>query len=183
MNNPKNIFALLILAITGLFYFTFVQPFKVEAVDTVESELNSLKSAYNKATEQTQLKTLRLKRQQLSTENLNILDNYIPRNLHSGTFVYNLSQMANQEGLVVKGIQYSIVDTTIGNVVPGAGERKLYVEYTLEGRYDSFSSWLQKVENANVLVDVEAISGRKVSNTSELINFTVKLYTYGLNID
>lgn len=178
--SPKNIFAILLLITAGLLYWTFVDPFKTQYVDSVQVELDKLRTAYDQATQQIALKTLRIKKQQLTAENLDLIDSFIPATLHSGRFVYNLSQLANQNGLTLKGLQYSVIDDSAIN--PNS-EKKLQVELAMDGRYESFVSWLQQVERSNVLIDVESIRGVKNQNSGETISFTVRLYAYGLNIN
>lgn len=178
--NPKNIFSALLIAVAGLLYFSFVSPFKAEAVDNIAVEDQKLQSAYQQASQLTTLKTLRLKKQTLTTENLQVMKNFVPQTLHSGAFVYNISQLANQNGLTLKGLQYTVIDDTATNPT---GEKKLQVEFNVDGRYESFSSWLQALEKSNVLIDVENIRGTKTSNTGDTISFTVKMYAYGLDID
>lgn len=178
--NSKNIFAFLIFAISGMFFYLFVWEFKMQYVDSVSTELTNLENAYAQATEQLSLKTLRLKKQALGEQDLALLQNFIPQNLHSGQFVYNLGQLANQNRLILKGLQYTVIDETVTN--PN-GERKLQVEFTMDGRYEDFLSWLQRVERSNVLVDVESIRGVKTSNNSDIVSFNVKMYAYGININ
>lgn len=178
--NTKTTFSLLLILISAIFYFTFVNAFKVTAVDPVSAELEKLQTAYNRATEQLSLKALRIKKQQLTEQNQSIIQNFVPTTLHSGTFVYNIAQLANQSGLIIKGLQYTVIDDTATN--PN-GQKKLLVEFNMDGRYESFSNWVQILERSNVLIDIESISGIKTTNTGETISFTVKLYTYGINID
>lgn len=178
---PKNIFAALLLLTSGIMYWTFVLPFKEFAVDNISTEEKKLQAAYEQATQQLSLKALRLKKQQLTTENMQVIENFIPAKLHSGQFVYNISQLANQNGLTVKGLQYTVLDDTLTN--PKGGEKKLQVEINMDGRYEAFSEWIRNVERSNVLIDVISVRGAKTSNTGDTISFTVKLYAYGLNID
>ncbi len=178
--NTKNIFAILILAIVGLLMYSFILPFKALAVDNVSEELVTLQSAYEHATQQLSLKTLRMKKQQLSEQDSALLINFIPQNLHSGQFVYNLGQIANLNRMNLKGLQYAVIDDTLNNPT---GEKKLMVEFTMEGRYEDFANWIYTLENSNVLIDVESIRGAKAANTGETITFYVKLFAYGINID
>ncbi len=178
--NSKNLFAILIFLVTLLFLFSFVLPFKETVVDTAASRLSDLQMAYDQATKQLSLKALRLKKQQLQEEQLVFLRNFIPAKLHSGQFVYNLSQQANKNNLVIKGLQYTVLDDSLNNP---DGERKLLVEFTLEGRYEDFAMWLKNIERSNVLVDVDSIRAAKNTNNSDIISFYVKLYTYGVSID
>lgn len=150
------------------------------AIDTTSDELAKLQTAYDQATRQLSLKALRLKRSALDEDQLNFLRSFIPPNLHSGQFVYNLGQLANQNRLTLKGLQYTVIDDTLNNP---QGEKKLLVEFTMDGRYEDFVSWLGAIERSNVLIDIESFRGAKTSNTSDIITLYVKMYAYGLSID
>ncbi len=178
--SPKNTFAILIILIAAIFFYSFVYAFKVEAVNDLSLELTNLQTAYANAANELSLRDLRLKKSQLTSQNMQVLENFVPQSLHSGVFVYNLAQLANQSGLSMRSIQYIVIDETANN--PN-GEKRLQVEFTMDGRYENFSGWLRSVEYANVLVDVESIRAAKTSNTNDNIAFTVKMYAYGLNID
>jgi Tfp pilus assembly protein PilO len=177
----NNIFAIIIVLVSGVFLYTFTLPFKAFAVDPVVEQSAGLKTALEQATQQLSLKTLRAKKQQLSDGEISFLKNFVPENLHSGLFVYNLGQIANQKKLSVKGIQYSIIeDLSNDNKVK---DKKLLVDLTLSGRYEDFELWLSTIEKSDVLIEVESFHGSKESNSSEIITFLVKLYAYGINID
>lgn len=181
--NTKNILAFIMFIVAGLFLYSFVLPFKSVAVDEISQELDRLSAAYTQADQQLSLKTLRAKRQQLSEQDLQLLQNFVPQNLHAGHFVYNLGQMANQNRLVLKGLQFSVINPALGTPNAAKVDKKLQVNFTMEGRYEDFVSWLTKIENSNVLIDVESIRGFKSSNTGDTINFNVILYAYGLNVN
>lgn len=149
-------------------------------VDNVESERAELQSAYDQATQQLSLKALRLKRSQLGDRELSFLQNFIPQNLHSGYFVYNLGQMANQNRLSLRTLQYTVVNSDLAS---GNSEKKLMVEFTMDGSYGDFMNWLRQVETSDVLIDVESVRGAKISNNSDVITFYVKLYAYGMDIN
>lgn len=180
--NMKKIIAYLIFAISGLFFYMFVWDFKTQQVDTVYVQKQDLETAYNQATQQQSLKVLRNKKQQLGDTEQRFLSRFIPQNLHSGRFVYNLGQLANQNRLLLKSIQYTVVDSTNSNNKDG--ERKLMVELTMNGRYGDFIAWLKQIETSDVLIDVDSFRGQKDSNNNgEAITFYVRLYAYGNKID
>ena len=178
--STKNTLAILIILVAGLFFYSFVYAFKVEAVDALSVELDNIKVAQQKAVEQLTLSDLKLIKNNLTTQNTQIIENYIPQNLHSGVFVYNTAQLASQSGLVLKSIQYIVIDDTVTN---RNGEKRLQVEFSMDGRYENFNNWLRTIERGNILIDVESIRAVKTTNVGENIAFTVKLYVYGLNID
>jgi Tfp pilus assembly protein PilO len=183
--NTKNFFAALIFLITGLFIYSFVLPFKEQVVDNAADQLSKLESAYAQATQQLSLKALRLKKQQLDENQLSFLQNFIPVRLHSGQFVYNLAQLANQNHLTLKGLQYTVLDDSLNNAQAKdqQKEKRLLVEFTMDGKYEDFAAWFRSVERSNVLIDIDSFRGTKNSNNSDIITFNVKSYTYGISID
>jgi hypothetical protein len=177
--NTKSIFSLLLFLISGLFMYSFVLPFKTSYVDPVSAQLDQISTAFNQASSKTALDRLKIKKDSLSEQELNLLQNFIPNNLHSGTFVYNLAQLANQNRLTLKGLQYTIIEDT----VRPDSEKKLAVEFSLDGRYEDFYAWLQNIDRSNILIDVDSFRGVKNSNNSDIITFNIKMYTYGININ
>lgn len=182
-SNPKNIFSLLIVCIAVVFYYNFSLPFKTGYVDPVVTEYENLSTAYVRAEDQLSLEALKTKKNQLTLQEVNIMENFVPVRLKSGTFVYNLAQFANQNKLILKSIQYSVVDE--GKEIAGikTKDKRLVVEFTLDGRYEDFTKWMSTIENSNTLISVESVRGVKNSVNSDIITFNVKLVTYALDID
>jgi Tfp pilus assembly protein PilO len=177
--NTKSIFSLLLFLISGLFLYSFVLPFKTSHVDPISDQLEKISNAYSQANSGAAIDRLKIKKNSLSEQELNLLQNFIPNNLHAGTFVYNLAQLANQSRLTLKGLQYTVIEDTLK---PNA-EKKLAVEFVLDGRYEDFYIWLQNIDRSNILIDVDSFRGVKNSNNSDVITFNIKMYTYGININ
>ena len=176
--NLKNLFSIILISISILFYISFVQPFKASVLDPVSLQLDKIKSASEKAAQLLSLNSLRQKKQSLGEAQSNILASFVPKNLHSGDLIYRLSGMATQNRLNVKGVQFSVVDDKTSS------DKKLLIEMNLDGRYEDFSNWLGLVEKSSTLIDVESIRATKNNiNNAEIISFTVKMYAYGINID
>ncbi len=183
LSNPKNIFAFLILCIAAVFYFNFVEPFKLEHVDNVVNEYDNLSTAFARAQDQLSLEALKVKKNQLSLQETNVVENFVPNKLKSGTFVYNLAQYANQNRLSIKSIQYSVANDTKEDATTKLKENRLIIEFTLDGRYEDFTRWMSAIENANTLISVESVRGVRNNMASDIITFNVKLVTYALVID
>ena len=75
------------------------------------------------------------------------------------------------------------VPTTFSIPKKNKSEKKMLMEFTIEGRYEDFNSWLSKIEKSNVLIDVDSVRGVKNSPSSDTITFNIKMYTYALQID
>jgi Tfp pilus assembly protein PilO len=170
---------LLILSIAMLWRFAI--PFKTIAVDPIQEELSVLQTAYDKALKQSTFDSLRQRKNKISTRQQEILKTYIPENLHSGKLIYNLSQVALQNRLTVKNIQYSIVDEGKDRRKDG-DPRKLQIEFQIDGNYLDFINWMTQIERSDVLIDTESVRGNRLNNNVEKISFTVKMLTYGQNI-
>jgi len=181
--NPKNIFALLIFSIALVFYYNFSAPFKMDYVDPILSEYDNLNTAFARAEDQLSLEALKNKKNQLTLQEVNIMENFVPVRLKSGTFVYNLAQFANQNRLSLKSIQYSVVDEGRETAGTRTKDKRLVMEFTLEGRYEDFTRWMSAIESATTLISVESVRGVKNSVSSDIITFNVKLVTYALDID
>ena len=181
--NPKNIFSLLIFSISALFYSNFVEVFKVEAVDNIVMEHADLQTAFTRAQDQLSLTALKDKKNQLTLNEVNIMENFVPAKLKSGTFVYNLAQFANQNRLIIKSIQYTVVDEGKEAGAVKTKDKRLIVEFTLDGRYEDFTKWMSTIENANTLISVQSVRGVKNNINSDIITFNVKLLVYALDVD
>jgi len=175
--NPKNIFSILIFVIAGVFYYNFVSAFKVDHVDEVVNQYDSLQIAFVRAQDQLSLTKLKEKRDALTLQETNVLENFVPAKLKSGTFVYNLAQFANQNRLTLKTIQYSVVKEEKEK------EKRLIIDFTVDGRYEDFTRWLSTIENANTLIEVESIRGTKTGNVNDIITFNVKMIVSALSVD
>lgn len=178
----KNIISLLIFITAGVFYFNFVAAFKFEMVDNVLEEHENLQTAFNQAKDQLSLTKLKEKKSALNLQEVNILENFVPARLKSGTFVYNLAQFANQNRLTLKGMQYTVVKD-LDNDASKDKLKKLMIEFTMDGRYEDFISWIQVVENANTLVTVESIRGIRNSTLSDIITFNVRMSVFAQEVD
>lgn len=155
----------------------------MDYVDPILSEYDNLNTAFARAEDQLSLEALKNKKNQLTLQEVNIMENFVPVRLKSGTFVYNLAQFANQNRLSLKSIQYSVVDEGRETAGTRTKDKRLVMEFTLEGRYEDFTRWMSAIESATTLISVESVRGVKNSVSSDIITFNVKLVTYALDID
>jgi hypothetical protein len=174
----KNITLSLIILVSILTIWWFALPFKAQVVDPLKTELSSLQDARDKYKDQINIDDLQRKVTSLNEVQKKVLDSYIPKELRSGRLVYNIAQLAQQNRLNIKGVQYSVVDSQASQL-----GKRLVMEFQVEGFYENIVSWVRTVELSDVLVDVESIKGSKINNTSDIIGFTVKMSAYGVRID
>lgn len=172
----KNIIYSLIILTAGLAIWWLAIPFQDQVVVPLQTELTSLQEAKERY-KQIDIPAIKRKITSLDSTQAKVLETYIPKELRSGRLVYTIAQLAQQNRLSIKGIQYSVVD------VPNQSGKKLVMEFQIEGFYENFVAWVRAVELSDVLVDVEDIKAAKINNTSDVVSFTTKLSAYGITID
>lgn len=172
----RNILLSVIILVAVLSVWWFALPFNERAVVPLDAELSSLQEARDRYT-QLDLSALKRKVASLDALQARMLDSYVPRQLHSGRLVYTIAQLAQQNRLNIKGIQYSVVD------VQGQVGKKLAMEFQVEGFYENMVAWVHGVELSDVLVDIEDVKAAKISNMNDIISLTVKMSAYGIQID
>lgn len=176
----KNIFSVVIIVLAIAIYYFFSVPFNERAVVPLSGEYTNLRDAFDRFSTKISLDNLRKQKQNLSELENRILGTFIPENLHSGKFVYNISQTVIQNRLTIRNVQFSILET---NSPKEGSTKKLSVELQFEGQYENFVSWIGLLEKADILVDIESIKMVRISNNSDTLMFTVKLSAYGINIE
>lgn len=174
MSRSINLFLTIVVALLTIWWFAI--PFRNEVIVPLETELESLQGAKERYSK-INLDALKRKVVALDSFQSKILESYIPKSLRSGRLVYTLAQLAQQNRLNIRGIQYSVVD------MQNSGGKKLVIEFQLEGFYENFVAWIRGVELSDVLINVEDIKAAKINNISDVIGFTVKMSAYGINID
>jgi hypothetical protein len=174
----KNIISviLVVLAFSALWYFSL--PFNEQVIAPLQDELSSIEDARDRYKTQINISALEAKVTNLSADQKRVLESYIPRELRSGRLVYTIAQLAQQNRLNLKGIQYSVV-----NSADNETGQKLTMEFQVEGFYENIIAWIKAVEISDTLVDVESLKAGKVNNTSDVVSFTVKMSAYGVRID
>lgn len=174
----KNIISIIlaVLSLSALWYFSL--PFNEEVIAPLQDELSSVKDARDRYKTQINIPELESKITNLSADQKRVLESYIPRELRSGRLVYTIAQLAQQNRLDLKGIQYSIVNDNTNEV-----GKKLSMEFQVEGFYENVIAWIKAVELSDTLVDVESLKAGKVNNVTDIVSFTVKMSAYGVRID
>jgi Tfp pilus assembly protein PilO len=175
----KLLFAIALMVLSVSIIWKFALPFNESIIIPMSEQLSNLEDGYDRASKQLTLDTLRQKRSKISSKQMQLLQTYIPTELHSGKLVYNLVGTALQNRLVMKNIQYSIVD--LDKTKEGM-TKKLSIEFQIDGDYNDFMNWLSLIETSDVLIDTESVRGAKINNVTSRITWTIKMSAYGLNI-
>lgn len=161
------------------------------------SSLKSDISTYNLAVDNsTDLKnkedSLLTSYNEIKQEDKDRLNNLIPNNVNSIEFILEVERIANLHGMPIKDIKFETkkkstpVDPNV--IVSETEVDKLPygvfpVEFTTEGKYDSFLLFLKDLEYNLRLVDVKSISFEVLDKDKVLAGADPNVYTYSLKVE
>jgi len=185
---------ILIAAAIGLF-FVYVNPSYLAVKD-----LRAQESSFNEALNNSKIlqairDTLVTKYNSFSPTTLDHIRKFLPDNVDNIKLVLEINRVAEQYNLQVKNIKYDIakkVEPTGNKFVAQAptGPTKDYadfdLEFSLQGSYGNFVSFLESLEKSLRVVDVQSISfssAEAVSQTgvpTDNYKYDLKIKTYWL---
>lgn len=198
----KFIFSISIIIISGVIFFTVVNPLYGEV-----SDLRTEVATYNIALDNS--KQLQETRDQLVDTYKNIkqedrdrLDHFLPNTANNIKFILEVERIANLNGMSVKNIKFDTMKTsetkttasgatTVVNTTDPASSLPYGVfpiQFSTEGRYDTFVLFLKNLERNLRLVDVKSISfsvppppekGAPFSDPN-IYDYSLKIETYWL---
>lgn len=194
----KILFPIISIVISILVFVFAINPFYKE-VSLLKSDINVYNTALNNSTnllktEDSLIKTYN----EIKDEDKNRLDNFLPSSVNNIQFILEIERIANLHNMPIKDIKFE----PIGSGLNAAGSNTIVssvssdnrpygvfpIEFTTEGKYDSFSLFLKDLESNLRLVDVKSISFTVPDNTGKVLNgidpnvykYSVKVETYWL---
>ena len=178
----KTIFSVSITILSICLIWKFIIPMRNLVILPLKEDLNTLQTGYDGAVNQSSIENLRRKKNSLSFSESKLLETYIPENLQSGKFAYKMFEIASQSKVIVKNLQYAIVESPNDK---GDSSKKLLVDMQVEASYENFAKWISRLERSDILIDMQSVSGFKNVNglnPGDLVSFSIKMSTYGINI-
>jgi len=202
----KFIFSISILIISGALFFVITNPLYGDV-----NKLRKQVEVYNTALDNS--KELQARRDELMKNYKSVkkadmerLESFLPNTVNNIKFVLEVERIANIHGMAIEGIKFESIklDDTKDATQPEAGtdvissegpsESVPYgvfpVEFTTEGNYDTFISFLKDLEYNLRLVDVKTVvfTVPEVSDNKEvgpqkdpsIYKYNVKVETYWL---
>lgn len=183
---------LIILGIGGFIFF--VGPSFSEI-----KELRNEVSAYNEALDNS--KSLENERDKLtkkyssfSLDDLDRLEKLLPNNVDNIRLILEIEKLAAPYGMVLKNVKYNIEEeeTNSSGYVQGGDIKKISsnkdygvwnLEFSTEGKYDDFLSFVSDLESNLRIVDIGSIqfssdSNSKVGSSSDVYEYGFKIKTY-----
>jgi Tfp pilus assembly protein PilO len=191
--------SILFLILSISIFFVFIDPFYLQ-VKTLRSDVDTYNKALNNSTELQKTRDSLLGiYNSIKKEDKDRLSHLLPNNIDNIELILEIEKIANSHGLPVGNIRFdtkSLEDknASSGNLLinPSGGSSSYGVfpmDFTIEGRYDTFISFLKDLEKNLRLVDVKSISftsNAPISsipggiNDSNVYNYTLKVQTYWL---
>lgn len=193
----KLLFPIASLLISGTLFFAVVSPLYKD-VSGLRNEVTAYNSALDNATylQKTQDSLLDQYKNIKDTDKLR-LENFLPNTVNNIEFILELEQIANLHNMPLKNIKFETPKTnekvvakpqTTSMLMPTTSASNtaygtFAIEFTTEGTYSSFASFLKDVEHNLRLVDIKSISFTTPPPPSKGDVSDPNIYTYTLKVD
>lgn len=190
--------SILFLILSISIFFVFIDPFYIQ-VKTLRSDVDTYNKALNNSTElQKTRDSLMEVYNSIKQEDKDRLNHLLPNNVDNIELILEIEKIANSHGLPIGDIRFDAKSSDNQNaqsgtvINPSAGSSSYSIfplDFTIEGKYDTFILFLKDLEKNLRLVDVKSISftsSNKPSgldggiNNSSVYNYSLKVQTYWL---
>ena len=168
-------------------------------ISNIQTQVSSYNEALSNAKSlQGQRDLLTTKYNTINPENLDKLQKLLPDNVDNIRLILEIGEIAKPYGMVLSDVKYdaSVSSNTKGvaNVVAGAGQNNLNsnygildLEFSTQGTYDNFLSFLNDLEHNLRIVDISSIefssdtgSSTTSSQQNDIYKYSFKIKTYWL---
>lgn len=187
---------IIIIATTITGIFLFVNPLYTE-IKVIKSELSAYDEALNNSKQlETERDKLVNKYKSITPDNLKKLDKLLPDGVDNIILILEIEKIALAYGMELNDIRYDTftkvkatdtTNTTTNVVKPTVEDNKAYgswdLEFSTEGSYDDYISFLHDLENNLRLVDISSVHFSSTSTKKDSIDiykYSFKIRTYWL---
>jgi Tfp pilus assembly protein PilO len=173
------ILTILLIAAAGGVFFGYTND-KLSEIEDLQAEKVELDKAVEKMRELNEVRDVILeKRAAISREDIERLGKALPDNVDNVKLVNDLDGIAEEYGMSIRNAKVTFEKDATGDIVV---EEKKYstviVEFSVSGSYQTFLSFLNKLERSLRVVDVTKISFSSVD--TDFYEYTIQLKTYWL---
>jgi len=197
----KLIYSISSLIIAGVLFFVFVDPLYGE-VKQLRTDVATYNTALNNSTELQKTRDSLLEvYKNVKTEDKDRLEHFLPSTIGNIELILEIEKIANLHGMPIGDIKFDTknLESQDGTVTPDTvvaeSDPSAYLpygifpmEFIIEGRYDTFVSFLKDLEHNLRLVDVKGISfivpsptlNQADTTSPSIYKYTVKVETYWL---
>lgn len=168
----KLIFPTILIIISGALFFLFISPTYKE-INTLKNDVSIYNTAFKDSTNLQQTRdNLISSYKSISKADKERLDKFLPNTVNNIKFILEVERLANSHNMSVKNIMFDSRDSLqsgnkansqLVNVIPTEGEENssygvFPIQFTTEGSYESFVSFMKDLETNLRLVDVKKVS-------------------------
>lgn len=192
----KLISPIIFIAISGILFFVFIKPIYSETTQ-LKIDVANYKDAVNNSTDLQKVRdSLVVKYTGITAADKDRLEHFLPSSVNNIGLILEIEKMANLYGMPIKDVKFETkklqpkdplnTDNIMIEVDPT--ENLPYgifpIEFTVEGNYSSFVSFLTELEHNLRLVDVKSISfSVPTENSSATEKANPDVYSYTLKIE
>lgn len=196
----KLIFPISLIIVSGIIFFAVTDPLFNE-VKTLRAEVSSYDIALDNSNDlQNTRDSLIDVYKNISKEDKERLEHFLPSSINNIELILEIEKIANLRGMPVKNFKFE-EDTSSGEGASGttsSGKNIIVkkdpttslpygifpMEFSVDGRYGSFVSFLDDLEHNLRLVDVKSIAFSVPTSSTTLGDVADKsIYSYTLKVD
>lgn len=198
----RLIFSISFIIISVLLFFVVVDPFYNE-VKQLRADVATYNTALDNSTELQKTRDSLIETyKNVKTEDKDRLTHFLPSTIGNIELILEIEKIANLHGMPIRNIKFDTKNlesadmaNTGSSVVVAQNDPAAYLpygifpmEFIIEGKYDTFVSFLKDLEHNLRLVDVKSISfnvspqtaAQGVTTSPDIYSYTLKVETYWL---
>jgi len=175
----KLITPIILIVISALAFFFYVNPTYKDIRD-VSSEIERYDDALNNARDLAGVRdALLLKYNSITSNDLDRLEKLLPDHVDNVRLILDIDSIAARYGISLQNVSVNIAEegsdiTTSAQRSDGVGE--ITLGFSIISSYNTFTQFLNDIEDNLRLVDVESVSFDSGDDDTTLYNFEVKTY-------
>jgi len=193
----KNIYSISFLIVSILLFFICIDPFYGQ-VKQLKLDIDTYNKALNNSTElQKKRDNLVEQFNSIKQEDKDRLYKLLPNNIGNIELILEIEKLAGLHGMPIGDIRFdskgleSNVSGASAKTVVATNDNLPYnvfpMNFTIEGKYDTFVSFLKDLEKNLRIVDLRSVSFKPTpkivgdkNSTSDIYNYILKVQTYWL---
>lgn len=196
----KLIFPTALIVVSGVIFFTVTDPL-FDEVKQLKNEVSTYNIALSNSNDlQDTRDSLLDVYKNISKGDKERLEHFLPSTINNIELILEIEKIANLHGMPIKNFKFEEDNLSGGDSTSGSTSNKNIIvkkdpseslpygvfpmEFVVEGRYDSFISFLEDLEHNLRLVDVKSIAFSVPSPSTNPGDTTDKsIYSYTLKVD
>lgn len=182
----RSVIPFFIIGICIGMYFVYISP-TISDIKVKNIKKSEYENVISKVQEIKKMReTLSTRYNNITPENMDMLNKIIPEKFDSVVFAHNLNSMSSKYGMLIRDVKVNY-SAPRGDVAEAQIAEKNYktisAKVRLSGKYDQFLSFLKDLESSLGLMDVVDLNVRTLSNRrgeEANLDYNLEIHTYAL---